>query len=111
MNKMIFAAVAGVGLLAAGAALAKHHGHGKGGNDWEAKMEAHFAEVDANGDGNISSEEYHAYKRAKAEKSWAKHDLGDDGMLSLEEAKAHHEAMMAKKKKHYEKKRQENKDD
>ncbi len=108
MNKMIFVAVAGVGLFAAGAALAEHHGHGKGasekgGYDWEAKMEAHFAEVDANGDGNISSEEYLAYKRAKAEKAWAKHDLGDDGMLSLEEAKAHHEAKRAEMKERHHK--------
>ena len=92
MKKILFAAVAGAGLVAAGAAIA--------GDDWEAKFAAHFAEVDTSGDGNISNEEYLAYKAAKAEKSWAKHDLGDDGMLSLEEAKAYHKAM--KKKKHAE---------
>ena len=105
MKKALFVVIAGTGLVAAGAVAAGDSG------DWEAKLAEKFAKIDTSGDGNISSEEYLAYKMAEAEKSWAKHDLGDDGMLSLEEAKAHHKAKMAKMKEHYkEKKEKKDKD-
>lgn len=96
--KKTFALIAGASVLAAAAAVAEHH-EKKEGYDWEAKLEAKFAEVDANGDGNVSADEYLAYKRAEAEKEWAKwaEAAGDDGMVSLDEAKAHHEAKMADK--------------
>ncbi|WP_425407839.1 hypothetical protein [Hyphococcus sp.] len=97
MNKTVFSLIAGAGALAASSAIAGHHEEGK--MDHEAKLEAKFAEVDANGDGNVSSEEYMAYKTAEAESEWAKwaESAGDDGMVSLEEAKAHQAAMMAEK--------------
>ncbi|WDI32016.1 hypothetical protein PUV54_02280 [Hyphococcus flavus] len=98
MKKTTFALIAGASALAAASAFAEHH-EKKGEMDWEAKLEAKFAEVDANGDGNVSGEEYLAYKRAEAEKEWTKwaEAAGDDGMVSLDEAKAHHEAKMAEK--------------
>ncbi len=69
--------------------------------DWNAKIEQHFAEVDANGDGNISEDEFLAYKSAKASEYWGKmaEGAGDDGMISLDEMKAMHKAKMEKKKK------------
>ncbi|GJL91490.1 MAG: hypothetical protein DHS20C04_11490 [Hyphococcus sp.] len=69
-------------------------------------MAARFAEVDANGDGNISADEFFAYKRAEAEAHWAKmaEDAGDDGLISLDEMKALHKVKMdakaAKKEEH-----------
>lgn len=98
MNKKALPILVGVGAFAAATALA---GDKKDGKDWDAKIDAHFAEVDANGDGNISSDEFLAYKSAKAEEHWAKmaEGAGDDGMVSLEEMKAMHKAKKEKKKK------------
>lgn len=98
MKKTTIALITGASALAAVSAFAEHH-EKSGDMDWEAKLEAKFAEVDANGDGNVSGEEFLAYKRAQAEKEWAKwaEAAGEDGMVSLEEAKAHHEAKMAEK--------------
>ena len=99
MNKTTLAILAGVSALAAASAFANHH-EKKGEGDWEAKMAAHFAEIDASGDGNISGEEFLAYKAAKAEEHWAKmaEGAGDDGMISLEEMKAMHKAKKEKMK-------------
>lgn len=96
MNKTTLALLVGAGALATATAFA---GDKKDG-DWEAKMEAHFAEVDANSDGNISGDEFLAYKAAKAEEAWTKMaaGAGDDGVLSLEEMKAHHKAKKAEMK-------------
>ncbi len=98
MKKTTLALIAGAGALAAASAFAEHH-EKKEGYDWEAKLEAKHAEVDANGDGNVSGEEFLAYKKAEAEKEWAKwaEVAGDDGVVSLDEAKAHHAAKMAEK--------------
>ena len=104
MKMKMIALIAGASALGATAAMAGHHG--KGEKDWEAKVEEHFAEVDANGNGQVTREEYLAYKAAKAEKSWDKHGeyAGDDGQVSLDEAKAMNKAKMEKKKEKYKKK-------
>ncbi len=98
MRKSVFVLIAGVSAFAAASAFAEHHGDKKGGYDWEAKMAEKFAAIDTDASGTVSGEEYLAYKRAEAEKSWAEHELGDDGELSLEEARAHHKAKMEAKK-------------
>lgn len=99
MKTTAFALFAGAAALAGASALANHHGD-KGAKDWEAKLETKFAAVDANGDGNVSGEEFLAHKRAEAEAEWEKwaEAAGDDGVVSLDEAKAHYEAKMAEKK-------------
>ena len=105
MNKTTLSLFAGFAALAAASAFANHH-EKKSDGDWDDKIAAHFAEIDANGDGNISSEEFLAYKAAQAEKHWAKmaEGAGDDGMISLDEMKAMHKAKMdakaAKKEEH-----------
>ena len=83
MKKSVFVLIAGASAFAAASAFAGHHGEKKDGYDWEAKMAEKFAAIDTDASGNISGEEYLAYKRAEAEKSWAEHELGDDGELSL----------------------------
>lgn len=100
MKTTTIALIAGAGALAAASALAEHHEKKEGDHDWEAKVEEKFSAVDANGDGNVSGEEFLAYKQAKAEEEWAMwaEAAGDDGQVSLEEAKAHHKAMKEEKK-------------
>jgi len=98
MKATTIALIASAGVFATASAFAEHH-KGDDTMDVNAKIEAAFAKVDANADGNISSEEYLAYKAAEAEKAWAEYATaaGDDGLVSLDEAKAHHAAKMAKK--------------
>ncbi len=57
----------------------------------EMRLEEKIAEIDVNGDGGISGEEYVAFKTAMAEEEWASlmEAAGDDGVISLEEALAH----------------------
>ena len=100
MKKTTLSILVAAGALAAASALA---GDKKDGKDWDAKMDAHFAEIDANGDGNISGEEFLAYKAAKAEEHWAKmaEGAGDDGMVSREEMKAMHKAKKEEMKKEH----------
>jgi hypothetical protein len=104
MNKTTLSLLAGFGALAAATAFANPDK--KEDADWDAKIAAHFAEVDANADGNVSGEEFLAYKAAEAEKHWAKmaEGAGDDGLISLDEMKALHKAKMdakaAKKEEH-----------
>lgn len=103
MKTTTIALLAGAGALAAVSALANHHEGDKkkdGDYDREAKFEEKFNKVDANGDGTVTGEEFLAYKQAEAEEEWAKwaEAAGDDGAVSLEEAKAHHKAMKEKKK-------------
>lgn len=103
MKKTTIALFAGASALAAASAFAGHH---EGMSDeekmaaWNAKIEAKFAEVDTDADGQITKEEYMAYKMAEAEAAWDDHAdyLGDDGMASLDEAKAYHKAKWAEKK-------------
>jgi Ca2+-binding EF-hand superfamily protein len=97
MNKTTLALLAGAAALAAATAFANPD---KKDGDWEAKLSAHFAEIDANTDGNISGDEFLAYKAAEAQKHWdmMAANAGDDGVISLEEMKAHHKAMKAEMK-------------
>ena len=70
---------------------ADHHGHRGGGH---GGMEAHMAELDTNGDGDISKAEIEAHRAAM----FAEADTNSDGALSPEEMIAHHEAKMAERK-------------
>ena len=97
MRKLLVAAIVGAGAFAASSAMAGDK------KDWEAKVEESFAAMDTDNSGTVSRDEYLAHKAAKAGKHWDKHELGDDGELSLEEAKAHYKAMKEKKKKKKEK--------
>lgn len=79
--------------LAAGAAFAGEH-QGKSGDmmmKMDAKVEAHFKEVDANADGKVTEKELVKYVTAKAKKEFAEMS-GGDGAATLEEAKAYHKA-------------------
>ena len=100
MKKTTLPILAAAGALAAASAFAGDKDK-KGEKDWDAKMDAHFAEIDANSDGNISGAEFLAYKAAEAEKHWAKmaEGAGDDGVVSREEMKAMHKAKMEEYKK------------
>lgn len=60
-----------------------------------AKMDAHFKEVDANADSQVTEEELVAFVTAKAKKEFASM-AGDDGVVSLDEMKAHHHEMHEK---------------
>jgi Ca2+-binding EF-hand superfamily protein len=106
MKKMILIASAGA-VAFAGAAFAGHHekmekGDGK---DRDAKIEAHFKEVDANGDGKVTEQEMVDYVTAKAKKEFAAMS-GGDGEASLDEAKAYHKAKHEKMMKEHEMKRE-----
>ena len=106
MNMKLILAGAGAAALFAGAAMAQQgqgmgpgKGMGPGGmgkGDPAAMMEAHFAQMDANSDGLITHDEFIAYQMQRAEQRWARFSshAGDDGAVSLEEAKAHHDEMM-----------------
>ena len=99
MKAKLIALMTGAAALASSAALA---GDKKDGDyDWEAKVEENFNKVDSDGNGQITRDEFLAYKAGKAEKEWDDHAdvAGDDGQVSLDEAKAAHKARMEKKKK------------
>lgn len=57
----------------------------------EAKMAAHFQEIDANADGKLTETELVDYAKAKAKKEFAAM-AGDDGAVTLDEMKVHHQA-------------------
>lgn len=115
MKISTIALIAGASLFAAASAFAGHH-EGKENMGMDAKIEAHFAEVDADGDGSVTEAEYLDYKMAKAKEKFAK-VAGDDGVISLEEAKAAHTAKMEahkakmKERGDHHKKGQESKED
>lgn len=56
-----------------------------------AKMEAHFKEVDANADGSITEQELLDFVTAKAKADFAAM-AGDDGVVNFTEMKARHHA-------------------
>lgn len=58
----------------------------------DAKMEAHFKEVDTNADNQVTEDELVAFMTAKAKKEFASM-AGDDGVATFDEFKAHHHAM------------------
>lgn len=92
MKKYAFAAAAVVA-FAATAALA---GNFEGKADdaaMNAKMEAHFKEVDKNADGQISEQELVDFVTAKAKAEFASM-AGDDGLVSKDEMQAHHKSKM-----------------
>ena len=91
MRKVAITALTTAFVLASTSAFANHH------EEREAKFAEHFAAMDTDGNGTVSEEEYVAAAAAKASKKFAK-IAGDDGELTLDEAKA------AKKKKHKKKK-------
>jgi len=74
-------------------------GMGMSAEAMDAKVEAHFKEVDANADGQITEQEMVDFVTAKAKAEFAS-AAGADGVITLDEAKAHHnakhEAMMKK---------------
>lgn len=92
-------AIAAAAALAASAAFAEEKGmdkmgmeHGMDAKAMDAKVEAHFKQVDANADGQITEQELIDFVTAKAKADFAAM-AGDDGVATLEEVKAHHHAM------------------
>ncbi len=113
MRKTIFTLTAGAVALAAGAAMAGHHGDKKMSAEehqakMDAKLEEGFAAMDTDGSGTVSKAEFMASRMAKAEEEWADGAdyLGDDGEASLEEVKAYRAAKKAEKKAKYEAKKE-----
>lgn len=98
--------VSGLTLALAGAAYAGHHEKKGEGKDWDAKMEAHFKEVDANADGKVTEQELVDFMTAKAKKEFAEMS-GGDGEVTLDEAKAHHKAKHEMMMKEHEMKKEE----
>jgi hypothetical protein len=97
-------AIAAAAAAAFAATAAHAGGEGKMSADAEAmnaKVEAHFKEVDANADGQVTEAELVNYMTAKAKSEFAEAS-GGDGVMTLDEAKAHHkskhEAMMKEHK-------------
>ena len=84
-------ALAAAAAFVATGALAEHHGAKPDEATKTAKMESHFKEVDANGDGQISEQELVEFVTAKAKADFAAM-AGDDGLVSFDEMKAHHQA-------------------
>jgi hypothetical protein len=87
-------AVAAAVAVAFAATAAYAGGEGRKGADDEAmnaKVEVHFKEVDANADGQVTEAELIDYMTAKAKSEFAEAS-GGDGVMTLDEAKAHHKA-------------------
>ncbi len=95
---LVFAAVAAVAASAAIAGekasddKAKGMDHAAMEAKMNAKMEAHFKEVDANSDSKITEQELVDFVTAKAKADFASM-AGDDGVVQFDEMKAHHHAM------------------
>jgi Ca2+-binding EF-hand superfamily protein len=94
--KIIAATFCAAAALGVTAAFAGHH-EKKDGMDHDAKLKAHFEEVDANGDGQVTEEEMIAYHTAKAREMFAE-IAGDDGVATFDELKAHKAAKHEEKK-------------
>ena len=97
MNYVV--ALAAVVAVSVTGARAAHHEKKPDYAAMAAKMDAHFKEVDSNADGQISEQELVDFVTAKAKREFAAM-AGDDGLVSYDEMKAHHqgkhEAMMKK---------------
>jgi len=93
MKLKLTTAILGAAVFGAVAAVA---GDPKGADGWEAKLETKFAEIDADADGSVSEAEYLEYKAAEAKQSFAEMG-GDDGIVTLDEAKQAYAAKMAEK--------------
>lgn len=91
MNVKLIALLTGAGALGTAVAVA---GPQEGG--WEAKLEAKFAKIDTDADGSVTEAEYIEYKTAEARASFAEMG-GDDGVVTLDEAKAAYAAQEAAK--------------
>lgn len=98
--KALIAFFVGACVFAAAATAVANHRDATDDYDWQARLEQRFTKIDANKDGKISKEEFLAYEKTAAEKAWESYAAaaGDDGVLSLEEAKAFHAAKMEKRK-------------
>ena len=94
MKFTLTTAILGAAAFGAVAATAGHH---EGSETWATKLEAKFAEIDADANGSVSEEEYLAYKAAEARKSFVEMG-GDDGEVTLDEAKQAYAAKRAEKK-------------
>lgn len=103
LRQSVLIAVLGAS-AAAGAAIAQPGpgGAGEGAPGWDrqaaraemqARMEAHFAGADTNGDGAISEAEAAAQRAARFDEM----DANGDGVLTAEEAQAHREAKRAER--------------
>lgn len=98
MKKTLFAAgMSALALLAAGVALAQS-GEGRLGRDADvtraqlvAELDARFAKLDANGDGNISAAEQKAAREARFAERFKRMDLDGNGSITLAEMQAAHE--------------------
>ncbi len=98
MNIKTIALISGASILAIASSVAiAHETKGEMKMDMAAKADAHFAEVDADGDGSITEAEFLDYKMVKAKAAFAE-IAGEDGAISRDEAKAAHAAKMAKRK-------------
>ena len=98
MKISTIALISGASIFAAASAIAgpdKDKGHMD--MDKDKMVESHFADVDADGDGSVTEAEFLDYQMAKAKAKFAK-IAGDDGVISIDEAKAHHAAKMEKHK-------------
>lgn len=91
-------AIGAATILAAGAAFAGEKG--MDGKDWDAKIEKHFTEVDANADGQVTEQELVDYMTAKARTEFAAM-AGGDAAVTLDEAKAYHKAKHEEMKKEH----------
>lgn len=87
--------LAAVAAFAATGALAAHHKMMPDQEAMNARMEERFKEVDANADGKVSEKELVAFATKKAKTEFAAM-AGGDKFVTLDEMKAHHQAVHEK---------------
>lgn len=87
-------ALAAAAVFAVSGALAGHHEKKPDDAGMNAKMDAHFNAMDADGNGMVSEQELIDFVTAKAKAEFAAM-AGEDGLVSKEEMRAHHEAKRA----------------
>ena len=100
MKLLKLTALASAAAFATSAALAGHHAEGEKKGHHGHKLEKVFEKMDANGDGKVTEAEFKAHAAERADKKWSHmaEYAGDDGALTMEEAKAHKKAMKEKYK-------------